>query len=96
LAGRSPNDRIYDLLPQASLLANFIASETSHVAANHRASREIDLVYGSMYGVDFDGSYNIKPGLLESKRKSTYTGKEINRDRTIVQALIQFLAPWAR
>jgi hypothetical protein len=80
-------------MPQASLRANFIASETTHVTADHGASREIDLVYGSMYGVDFDGSYNIKPGLLESKRKSTYTSEEINCDWAFVQALIQFLAP---
>jgi hypothetical protein len=96
LARRSPDNYIYNLMPQASLRANFIAGETTDVTADHRASGEINLVYGSMYGVDFDGSYNIKPGLLESKRKSTYTGKEINCDRTFVQALIQFLAPWAR
>lgn len=66
LAGRAAENDIHGLIGYAGMVANVLAVNVGHAAADSRAFGKIKLVGRAMDGVVFDGGGNVESGLLEA------------------------------
>jgi hypothetical protein len=75
LAGGAPKHHIYVLLLNGRIGPDVGSRNCGDTATKHRPMGEIELVDGTVNGIDFDGCQDIKTRLLEAQGHATRSRK---------------------
>jgi hypothetical protein len=77
LARRPAKHTVYSSVAETCGEANIRSFQSDHGSAKNRSFRRIELVNGTMNGVDFDSRRDIEPGLFEAEAHPTRSGEKV-------------------